>query len=197
MDLMGLMQQLGVAPTAPGEMLDLRKGWYLWRSSASSTSLLAVKETSRDTRREMDLGNRSHKEWLEGHNPAIIEEIYAPDCILYAKHIPRAQKFGHAGFTSSSRRVLYTAFPDMAIEHEMVAAEEERPVPDEDSSERCGWRACNASRGQVPATGRKVVPPASTSSRIENREDPELLSRPGRDVADAELERRADLSHPD
>ena len=29
MDLMGLMQQLGVAPTAPGELLDLRKGWYL------------------------------------------------------------------------------------------------------------------------------------------------------------------------
>ena len=28
-DVMGLMQQLGVAPTAPGEMLDLRKGWYM------------------------------------------------------------------------------------------------------------------------------------------------------------------------
>jgi steroid delta-isomerase-like uncharacterized protein len=29
MDLMGLMQQLGVAPVSPEELLDLRKGWYM------------------------------------------------------------------------------------------------------------------------------------------------------------------------
>jgi steroid delta-isomerase-like uncharacterized protein len=29
MDLMGLMQQLGVAPASPDEMLDLHKGWYM------------------------------------------------------------------------------------------------------------------------------------------------------------------------
>jgi len=29
MDLMGMMQQLGVAPATPEEMLDLRKGWYM------------------------------------------------------------------------------------------------------------------------------------------------------------------------
>lgn len=29
MDLMGLMQQLGVAPASPEEMLDLRRGWYM------------------------------------------------------------------------------------------------------------------------------------------------------------------------
>lgn len=29
MDLIGMMQQLGAAPTAPGEMLDLKKGWYM------------------------------------------------------------------------------------------------------------------------------------------------------------------------
>lgn len=28
MDLMGLMQQLGVAPASPEDMLDLKKGWY-------------------------------------------------------------------------------------------------------------------------------------------------------------------------
>ncbi len=29
MDLIGLMQQLGVAPAGPDEMLDLHKGWYM------------------------------------------------------------------------------------------------------------------------------------------------------------------------
>ena len=29
MDLMGLMQQLGVAPASPEDMLDLHKGWYM------------------------------------------------------------------------------------------------------------------------------------------------------------------------
>lgn len=29
MDLMGLMQQLGVAPATPDDLLDLRKGWYM------------------------------------------------------------------------------------------------------------------------------------------------------------------------
>ena len=43
------------------------------------------------TPEEANLGNRSHKEWLEGHNPAIVEEIYAPDCVIYANHIPRAR----------------------------------------------------------------------------------------------------------
>ena len=36
------------------------------------------------TAEEANLGHRSHKEWLEGHNPAIVDEIYAPDCVLYA-----------------------------------------------------------------------------------------------------------------
>ena len=29
MDLMGLMQQLGVAPATPEDMVDLQKGWYM------------------------------------------------------------------------------------------------------------------------------------------------------------------------
>ena len=29
MDVMGLMQQLGVAPASPEEMLDMHKGWYM------------------------------------------------------------------------------------------------------------------------------------------------------------------------
>ena len=29
MDLIGMMQQLGAAPTAPGELLDMKKGWYM------------------------------------------------------------------------------------------------------------------------------------------------------------------------
>ena len=29
MDLMGLMQQLGVAPATPDDILDLHKGWYM------------------------------------------------------------------------------------------------------------------------------------------------------------------------
>jgi len=29
MDLMGLMQQLGVAPATPDDVLDMHKGWYM------------------------------------------------------------------------------------------------------------------------------------------------------------------------
>jgi hypothetical protein len=46
------------------------------------------------TREEKNLGYRCHKEWLEGKNPAVLDEIYASDCVIYSNHIPRNQRFG-------------------------------------------------------------------------------------------------------
>ena len=39
------------------------------------------------TPEEENLGHRSHKEWLEGHNPDVVDEIYAADCVIYSNHI--------------------------------------------------------------------------------------------------------------
>ena len=50
------------------------------------------------TPEEENLGTRSHKEWLEGHNPDVVDEIYAADCVIYGNHMPRAQRFGREGF---------------------------------------------------------------------------------------------------
>ena len=104
------------------------------------------------TSEEANLGNRSHKEWLVGHNPAIVDEIYAPDCVLYANHVPRAQKFGREGFKAYGA-FLYTAFPDMTIKHDMVVTEENGEF------QMIYWTLEGTHlgpMGPIPATGRKV-----------------------------------------
>ncbi len=105
------------------------------------------------TPEEAKLGDRSHQEWLVGHNPAIVDEIYAPDCVIYANHIPRAQKFGREGFKAYGE-FLYTAFPDMKIHHEMVVAEENGQYL------MVSWTFTGTHlgpMGPIPPTGRKVT----------------------------------------
>jgi steroid delta-isomerase-like uncharacterized protein len=122
------------------------------------------------TLEEANLGNRSHKEWLEGHNPAIVDEIYAPDCVIYANHIPRAQKFGRDGFKAYGA-FLYTAFPDMKIDHDMVVTEEDGQY------QMVYWTFTGTHlgpMGQIPPTGRKVVLHGLDVFRVANGKIQEL-----------------------
>ena len=122
------------------------------------------------TSEEKNLGNRSHKEWLEGHNPAIVDEIYAPDCVIYANHIPRAQKFGREGFKVYGA-YLYGAFPDMKIEHTMVVTEESGEY------QMVFWRFQGTHlgpMGPIPPTGRKVVMDGVDVFRVANGKIQEL-----------------------
>ena len=122
------------------------------------------------TPEEANLGNRSHKEWLEGHNPAIVDEIYAPDCVIYANHIPRAQKFGREGFKAFGV-FLYTAFPDMKIHHDMVVTE------DDGAYQMVFWTFTGTHlgpMGQIPPTGRKVTLSGCDVFRVANGKIQEL-----------------------
>ena len=104
------------------------------------------------TPEEANLGVRSHKEWLEGHNPAIVDEIYAPDCVIYSNHIPRSQHFGREGFKSYGAN-LYTAFPDLKIHHDMVVTEEDGQY------QMIYWTFSgthDGPMGDIPATGKQV-----------------------------------------
>jgi steroid delta-isomerase-like uncharacterized protein len=122
------------------------------------------------TPEEANLGNRSHHEWLEGHNPDIVDEIYAPDCVIYANHIPRAQRFGRAGFKEYGR-YLYTAFPDLKIRHDMVVTEEDG------QHQMVAWTFEGTHlgpMGPIPATGRKVQMSGVDVFRVANGQIQEL-----------------------
>ena len=122
------------------------------------------------TREEANLGHRSHLEWIVGHNPAIVDEIYAPDCVIYANHIPRAQKFGREGFKAYGV-FLYTAFPDMKIHHDMVVTE------DDGAYQMVFWTFTGTHlgpMGQIPPTGRKVTLSGCDVFRVANGKIQEL-----------------------
>lgn len=105
------------------------------------------------TSEEANLGHRSHKEWLEGHNPAIVDEIYAADCVIYGNHMPRAIRFGREGFKAYGLG-LYTAFPDMKIRHDVVVTEPDGPY------QMIYWTFTGTHLGPmggIPPTGKKVT----------------------------------------
>lgn len=104
------------------------------------------------TPEEANLGNRSHKEWLEGHNPDVVDEIYSVDCVIYGNHMPRGIRFGREGFKAYGAG-LYTAFPDMKIHHDMVLTQEDGQY------QMIFWTFTGTHlgpMGQIPPTGRKV-----------------------------------------
>jgi predicted ester cyclase len=169
MEAMGLMQQLGVASVSDEELLDVRKGWYWW-AWAGWTGRKIHRRRSPVTLEEANLGHRSHKEWVEGHNPAIVDEIYAPDCVMYAKHIPRAQKFGREGFKAYGAS-LYAAFPDLKINHDMVVTEEDGQY------QMVYWSFTGTHlgpMGPIAATGRKVTLQGLDVFRVANGQIQEL-----------------------
>jgi steroid delta-isomerase-like uncharacterized protein len=104
------------------------------------------------TPEEANLGHRSHKEWIEAHNPDVVDEIYAADCTFYTNHMQRSQRFGREGFKAYGAS-LYTAFPDLKINHDMVITEEDGQY------QMVFWTFEGTHlgpMGPIPATGRKV-----------------------------------------
>lgn len=122
------------------------------------------------TPEEENLGNRSHHEWLEGHNPAIVDEIYAPDCVIYGNHIPRAQHFGREGFKQYGE-YLYSAFPDLKIHHDMVITEPGGQY------QMIYWTFEGThlgNMGPIPATGKRVRMSGIDVFRVANGQIQEL-----------------------
>jgi predicted ester cyclase len=69
------------------------------------------------TPEEMELGLRSHRDFLEQGNLDVVDEIYAPDCVIYGRNIPEEWRRGTAGFKAYGQ-MLREAFPDLKIIHE-------------------------------------------------------------------------------
>ncbi len=65
---------------------------------------------------EMQLGLRSHRDFLEHGRLETVDEIYAPDCVLYGRNIPAEWRHGTEGFKAYGQ-MLRAAFPDLKITH--------------------------------------------------------------------------------
>ncbi len=74
------------------------------------------------TPEEMELGHRSHSEFLEQGNMATVDEIYAPDCVIYGRNVPAESRHGTEGFKAYGR-MLREAFPDLKIVHDSTVTQ--------------------------------------------------------------------------
>ena len=102
------------------------------------------------TPEEMNLGYRSHKEWLEKGNPDVVDELYAQDCIIYNRHVPEDWKHGTEGFKKYGA-MLFAGFPDLKIHHDVVVTE--------GNKQAIGWTFEGTHLGPIfgiPATGKRV-----------------------------------------
>lgn len=99
---------------------------------------------------EADLGNRSHREFLEQGNMEVVDEIFSEDCVIYSRYVPPEWQRGTAGFKAYGT-MLRTAFPDIQITHDDVITGEER--------QGIRWTFHGTHSGTlfgIPATGRRV-----------------------------------------
>lgn len=111
-DVLGLLQQVGVVPDPqqsppPGDADETET------RQVNSYTMSAV---------ELELGHRSHDEFMVGGNENVVDEIYAPDAIIYGRHIPPDQRRGTEGFKAYGR-AMRTAFPDIQIVHDSFVAD--------------------------------------------------------------------------
>ena len=112
MDVLGMLQQLGVAPDPqqsppPGD--------------AEETETRHAADYSMSTE-ELELGRRSHDEFMVGGHEEVVDEVYAPDAVIFGRHIPPEQRRGTEGFKSYGR-ALRAAFPDIRIVHDSFVTE--------------------------------------------------------------------------
>jgi steroid delta-isomerase-like uncharacterized protein len=70
----------------------------------------------------MELGLRSHSEFLEQGNADVVDELYAPDCVIYGRNIPEEWRRGTEGFKAYGK-MLHEAFPDLKIVHDSTVTE--------------------------------------------------------------------------
>ena len=71
---------------------------------------------------ELELGRRSHDEFMVGGHEEVVDEVYAPDAVIFGRHIPPEQRRGTEGFKSYGR-ALRPAFPDIRIVHDSFVTE--------------------------------------------------------------------------
>src|SRR5918995_1400947 len=112
MDVLGMLQQLGVAP-------DPQQSPPPDEAEETETRQAAGYTMSAE---EQELGRRSHDEFMVGGREETVDEVYAPDAVIFGRHIPPEQRRGTEGFKSYGR-VLRTAFPDIEIVHDSFVTE--------------------------------------------------------------------------
>ena len=140
MDALGMLQQLGVAPNPqhsppPGDAEETET-----RQAASYTM----------SAEELELGRRSHDEFMVGGQEHVVDEVYAPDAVIYGRHIPPEQRRGTEGFKSYGR-ALRAGFPDIQIVHDSFVTEGDYQA--------FRWTFHGTHQGPmfgIPPTGRKV-----------------------------------------
>jgi len=71
---------------------------------------------------ELELGPRSHKEWLQAGNAGVVFELYAPDCVIHSRYVPPQMARGVEGFKDYGV-YLHSVFPDLQINDEEIVAE--------------------------------------------------------------------------
>lgn len=102
---------------------------------------------------EANLGWRSHKDWTEQKNPDVVDEIYAVDCVIHSTHLPPELTRGRDAFKQYGT-ALYTAFPDIRIDHDLVITEEDGEY------QAIFWTFSGTHEGDffgIPATGKKLT----------------------------------------
>jgi len=112
MDVLGMLQQLGVAP-------DPQRSLPPGDAEQTETRQAAAYTMSAE---EQELGRRSHDEFMVGGREDVVDEVYAPDAVIYGRHIPPDQRRGTEGFKSYGR-ALRAAFPDIQIVHDSFVTE--------------------------------------------------------------------------
>jgi steroid delta-isomerase-like uncharacterized protein len=112
MDVLGMLQQLGVAPDPQQSPPPDDAGETETRQAADYAM----------SAEELELGRRSHDEFMVGGREDVVDEVYAPDAVIYGRHIPPEQRRGTEGFKSYGR-AMRTAFPDIRIVHDSFVTE--------------------------------------------------------------------------
>ena len=137
MDVLGMLQQLGVAPDPghsppPGD-------------SDETETRQADDYTMSDV--EQELGRRSHDEFMVGGDEDVVDEVYAHDAVIFGRHIPPDQRRGTEGFKDYGR-AMRTAFPDIAIVHDSFVTEGD--------SRRSAGRSTGRTEGRSSALRRRA-----------------------------------------
>ena len=140
MDALGMLQQLRVAPDP------------MHSPPPDDADFTETREADDYTMspEELNLGYRSHTEVMHDGLLDVVDEVYAPDAIVYSRQIPPPMRHGTEGFKSYVQ-MLRAGVPDMVIVHESVVTE--------GNYQGIGWSSHGTHSGPlfgIPATGKTV-----------------------------------------
>jgi steroid delta-isomerase-like uncharacterized protein len=111
---------------------------------------------------EKELGVRSHQEFLAQGKTEVVDEIYAPDCVIYGRNIPEEWRRGTRGFKAWGE-MLRAAFPDLEIVHDSTI--------NDGQYQAIRWTFSGTHLGPLfgtPATGKAVTMEGYDIFRIED-----------------------------